>query len=65
MIVQDYATREVLMLGYANTEALEKTMNAGYATFWSRSRQELWTKGTLSGDYLEVKEILSKIGITK
>ncbi len=58
VIVQDYATKEVLMLGYANTEALEKTMNEGYATFWSRSRKELWIKGALSGDYLEVKEIL-------
>ncbi len=56
-IVQDYGSGEVLMLGYVNPEALKVTIETGYATFWSTSRNELWTKGKTSGDYLEVKEI--------
>lgn len=54
VIVQEAATKDVLMLGYSNREAFEKTISSGLATFWSTSRQELWTKGETSGDYLHV-----------
>ncbi len=57
-VAQDYDSGEILMLGYVNPAALEETIRTGYATFWSTSRNELWTKGKTSGDYLEVKEIL-------
>lgn len=58
VIVQELATKEVLMLGYANREALALTFQTGYATFWSTSRKSLWTKGDTSGDYLFVQKIL-------
>ncbi len=57
VIVQDYATLKVLMLGYVNPEALAKTFATGKMTFYSRTRQCLWTKGETSGNFLEVKEI--------
>lgn len=57
VIVQDIDSMEILMLGYANKAAFEETINTGLATFWSTSRNELWTKGKTSGDYLEIKEI--------
>ena len=53
-IVQDRHSGKVLMLGYMNNEALEKTLKAGYVTFFSRSRQKLWTKGETSGNRLEL-----------
>lgn len=56
-IVQDYDTKAVLMLGYMNPEALEKTKKTKMVTFWSRSRNQLWTKGETSGNFLEMKEI--------
>lgn len=56
-IVQDYYTREVLILAYMNEESLKKTLSTNLATFWSRSRQELWTKGETSGNFLEVVKI--------
>jgi phosphoribosyl-ATP pyrophosphohydrolase/phosphoribosyl-AMP cyclohydrolase len=56
-IVQDFDTREVLMLGYMNNEALQKTTASNRVTFYSRSKQRLWTKGEESGNYLEVKSI--------
>lgn len=56
-IVQDYHTRAVLMLAYMNRESLQKTLDTGLATFWSRSRKELWTKGETSGNLLHVAEI--------
>ena len=56
-IVQDAATGVVLMLGFMNAEALAATRKSGKATFFSRSRQKLWTKGETSGNYLEVTEI--------
>ncbi len=59
VVVQDYQTGEVLMVAYANKAALDKTMDTGYATFWSTSRDELWTKGEESGNLLGVKEILT------
>lgn len=56
-IVQDGQTGRVLMLGFMNQAALEKTLKGGLVTFWSRSRQALWTKGETSGNYLKLKEI--------
>ena len=57
VVIQDNLTLKVLMLGYMNAEALLKTQSEGIVTFYSRSRQELWTKGSTSGNYLHVKEI--------
>ncbi len=51
-IIQDVDTDKVLMLGYMNAEAFEKTKSSGLVTFWSRSRKELWTKGETSNNYL-------------
>ena len=56
-IVQGVRSGRVLMLGFMNPKALEKTMETGLVTFWSRSRQKLWTKGETSGNSLKVKEI--------
>ncbi len=53
-IIQDADTHEVLMLGYMNQEALEKTLSSGEVWFYSRSRQELWHKGATSGNRLIV-----------
>jgi phosphoribosyl-AMP cyclohydrolase len=58
VIVQDDETREVLMLAYMNCEAWLKTLETGKATYWSRSRNELWVKGETSGHVQLVKEIL-------
>lgn len=57
VIVQDAATNEVLMLAYMNRDAWEKTMETGKATYWSRSRKQLWVKGETSGNMQQVKEI--------
>ena len=57
-IIQDNVTREVLMLGFMNKEAYDKTVETGKVTFWSRTRNCLWTKGETSGNFLNVKEIL-------
>lgn len=56
-VVQDAESRCVLMLGYMNKEALERTLKSGRVTFYSRSRQCLWEKGETSGHWLEVREI--------
>ena len=56
-IIQDVRTREVLMLGYMNHDALEKTMTSGKVTFFSRTKNRLWTKGEESGNFLIVEEI--------
>jgi len=53
-IVQDAASGEVLMLGFMNREALEKTLSTGFVTFFSRTRNQLWTKGETSGNRLEL-----------
>ena len=53
-IVQDAASGEVLMLGFMNREAYEQTLQTGYVTFFSRTRNELWTKGDTSGNRLRV-----------
>ena len=58
-IIQDAKTRAVLMLGYMNEESLRKTEETGLVTFFSRSRQCLWTKGETSGNYLHVVSIKS------
>lgn len=58
-IVQDAQTKTVLMLGYMNEESLQKTQETGLVTFYSRSRQELWTKGETSGNYLKLVSIQS------
>ena len=57
VIVQDHTTGKVLMLGYMNQEALDQTRTDGRVTFFSRSRQRIWTKGEESGNFLLVKEI--------
>lgn len=56
-VVQDHADQRVLMVGFMNEEAFAKTVESGYVTFYSRSRNELWTKGGSSGHYLVVKDI--------
>jgi phosphoribosyl-AMP cyclohydrolase len=57
VVVQDYTTGEVLMLAYMNRRAWEETLKTRQATYWSRSRNELWVKGETSGNRQEVKEI--------
>lgn len=57
-VIQDAVTHKVLMLGYMNQAALDKTRKEGKVTFYSRSKQRLWTKGEESGHYLLVKNIL-------
>ena len=54
VIIQDADSLKVLMLGYMNQEAFEKSQNEGRVTFYSRTRQELWTKGETSGNYLHI-----------
>ena len=56
-IVQDYQTGEVLMLAYMNQESYQMTLDTGKMTYWSRSRQELWTKGLTSGHFQYVKSL--------
>lgn len=58
-IIQDSITNNVLMLGYMNQEAYEQTIKTGKVTFWSRSRQCLWTKGETSGNFLDLVSIKS------
>ena len=56
-VIQDAESAEVLMVGFMNEQALAETRRTGYATFFSRTRGKLWTKGETSGNRLEVKEI--------
>ncbi len=58
VIIQDFATQKVLMLGFMNQVAFDKTQQEGKVTFYSRSKKKLWTKGVTSGNFLDVKEIL-------
>lgn len=58
-IIQDNITNKVLMLGYMNEDAYEQTLKTGKVTFWSRSRQCLWTKGETSGNFLNLVSIKS------
>src|SRR6202795_2941712 len=53
-VIQDASTAELLMVGFMNREALETTLRTGFVTFYSRTRQSLWTKGETSGNRLEV-----------
>jgi phosphoribosyl-AMP cyclohydrolase len=56
-VIQDYSSGRVLMVGFMNEEAFRKTVETGFATFFSRSRNKLWLKGETSGHRLVVKEI--------
>lgn len=58
-IIQDAQTNKVLMLGFMNEEAYNKTIETGKVTFWSRTRNTIWTKGETSGNFLNVVEILN------
>ncbi|MBI3962315.1 MAG: bifunctional phosphoribosyl-AMP cyclohydrolase/phosphoribosyl-ATP diphosphatase HisIE [Deinococcus sp.] len=58
VIAQDAASGQVLLLAYANREALELTLSTGFGTYWSRSRQQLWRKGETSGHVQQVREVL-------
>lgn len=58
VIVQDYKNGDILMLGYMNDKALQKTLDTGLVYFWSRKRKKLWLKGEESGNKLKVREIL-------
>src|ERR1700761_7688957 len=57
VVVQDADSHEVLVVAYANQQALDHTLKTGTATFWSTSRNELWIKGATSGDTLEIVDI--------
>jgi phosphoribosyl-AMP cyclohydrolase len=57
-VIQDAETSEVLMVGFMNDEALARTRNTGFATFFSRTRNKLWMKGETSGNRLAVTDIL-------
>ncbi|MCL2294174.1 MAG: phosphoribosyl-AMP cyclohydrolase [Spirochaetes bacterium] len=57
VVTQNAETKEVLILSFVNLEAFEETVRSGYATYWSRSRNELWKKGMTSGDMLKIMEI--------
>lgn len=56
-VVQDSTSKEVLMLAYMNSESLQLTLSTGKATYWSRSRNELWNKGETSGHFQQVQSI--------
>lgn len=56
-IIQDAVTSKVLMLGYMNEDAYNQTIDTGFVTFFSRSRQKLWVKGETSGNYLKLVSI--------
>jgi phosphoribosyl-ATP pyrophosphohydrolase/phosphoribosyl-AMP cyclohydrolase len=57
-VIQDNSTNKVLMLGFMNPEALEKSRETGLVTFYSRTKKRLWTKGEESGNFLKIKEII-------
>ena len=59
VIIQDVDSREVLMLGYTNQEALRRTLESKTAWFWSRSRNQLWNKGESSGNFLHVVDMIT------
>jgi phosphoribosyl-AMP cyclohydrolase len=58
VVVQDMGSGEVVMVAYANREAVELTLKTGYAHYWSRSRQQLWRKGETSGNTQRVRQVL-------
>lgn len=57
VVVQEATSKAVLMLAWMNAEALHKTLETGRATYWSRSRQEIWVKGETSGHAQQVREV--------
>ncbi|MBN1118783.1 MAG: phosphoribosyl-AMP cyclohydrolase [Bacteroidales bacterium] len=57
-VVQETISGEILMFAWVNSEALETSIKSGFATFWSRSRQELWKKGETSGNMMKIQDIL-------
>lgn len=57
VVTQDTRTKDVLFIAFVNREAFDETRRSGFATYWSRSRNELWKKGLTSGDMLRVEEI--------
>jgi phosphoribosyl-AMP cyclohydrolase len=57
VVTQDMRTKDVLFIAFVNREAFDETRRSGFATYWSRSRNELWKKGLTSGDMLRVEEI--------
>jgi phosphoribosyl-AMP cyclohydrolase len=59
VVVQDDMSKEVLMLAYANDEALAKTLSTGYAHYWSRSRKKLWMKGETSGNTQKIRKVVT------
>jgi len=59
VVVQDTKSKSVLMLAYANKEALEKTLTTGYAHYWSRSRNKLWMKGETSGHTQKIERVVA------
>jgi phosphoribosyl-AMP cyclohydrolase len=59
VVVQDAKTKELLMLAYANEEALRKTLSTGYAHYWSRSRGKLWMKGETSGHTQKIVRVVA------
>jgi phosphoribosyl-AMP cyclohydrolase len=59
VVIQDADTREVLMLGFTNLEALRLTIKTKTAWFWSRSRKKLWNKGETSGNFLNIRRIVA------
>lgn len=59
VVIQDIDTKEVLMVGFTNRQAVELTIQTKTAWFWSRSRQTLWNKGESSGNYLAVERIMT------
>lgn len=58
VVTQEFESKKVLMVAYTNEEALKKTLQTGYAHYWSRSRNKLWKKGETSGNVQKVKRIL-------
>ena len=59
VVVQDAESKEVLMMAYANMEALKKTLSLGYAHYWSRSRKKLWMKGETSGNTQKIRKVMT------
>lgn len=57
VVTQDAKSKEVLILSFVNKEAFDESLRSNYATYWSRSRKELWKKGMTSGDMLRIEEI--------
>ncbi len=59
VIVQDFRDKEILMFAFVNQQALQKTIQSGYATYWSRSRNKLWKKGEESGNLQKIVNIFT------